>query len=167
MFVGTFGSTSLRRLHNGSRAAPELPALTLSTSQTIVGSAGSIRLRGAILQIVVNVVHHGLSVEEAIQAPRIHFEDGRVHCEGGADPAELDRIPRDFRAHEPEAAVHGGADGLDPLRAVLAGMDAWMAPGGAFVTLVAEEQVETARGLGRRVVVRPTEDDDAVLVFGV
>ena len=79
--------------------------------------------------------------------------------------AELDRIPRDFRAHEPEAAVHGGADGLDPLRAVLAGMDAWMAPGGAFVTLVAGEQVETVRGLGRRVAVRPTGDDDAVLVF--
>jgi release factor glutamine methyltransferase len=78
---------------------------------------------------------------------------------------QLDHIPRDFREHEPELSVHGGADGLDPLRAVLAGLDAWMAPGGAFVTLVAEEQVEAARGLGRRVVVRPTEDDDAVLVF--
>ena len=58
----------------------------------VVGSAGSLRLRGAILQIVVNVVHHGMSVEEAIEAPRIHFEDGQVHCEGGSDPAELDRL---------------------------------------------------------------------------
>ena len=57
-----------------------------------MGSAGSLRLRGAILQIVVNVVHHGLPVEEAIEAPRIHFDDGQVHCEGGADPAELDRL---------------------------------------------------------------------------
>ncbi|MGN6324821.1 methyltransferase domain-containing protein [Pseudolysinimonas sp.] len=76
----------------------------------------------------------------------------------------LDHIPRDFREHEPELAVHGGADGLDPLRAVLAGMAAWLAPGGAFVTLVAGEQVETARGLGERVDVVET-DDDAVLVF--
>ncbi|GMA93605.1 hypothetical protein GCM10025881_04290 [Pseudolysinimonas kribbensis] len=78
---------------------------------------------------------------------------------------ELARIPRDFREHEPEGAVHGGADGLDPFRAVLAGMEAWTAAGGAFVTLVAGEQVETARGL---VGARPLEvlevDDDAVLI---
>jgi hypothetical protein len=43
-------------------------------------------------------------------------------------------------------------------------MSAWMAPGGAFVTLVAEEQVETARGLGEHVTVIEAEDD-AVLVF--
>jgi len=78
--------------------------------------------------------------------------------------ARLDHIPRDFREHEPELAVHGGADGLDPLRAVLAGMSAWTAPGGAFVTLVAEEQVETARGLGEHLTVIEAEDD-AVLVF--
>jgi gamma-glutamyltranspeptidase/glutathione hydrolase len=58
----------------------------------VVGSAGSIRLRAAILQIVVNVVEHGLPVEDAIAAPRVHFEDGRVHCEGGHDSAELDRL---------------------------------------------------------------------------
>jgi release factor glutamine methyltransferase len=82
--------------------------------------------------------------------------------------AALAHIPRDFREHEPEITVHGGADGLDPLRAILAGMDAWLAPDGAFVTLVAGEQVEAARGLvGAR---RPhdvlEEDDDAVLVIG-
>jgi gamma-glutamyltranspeptidase/glutathione hydrolase len=58
----------------------------------VVGSAGSIRLRGAILQIVVNVAHHGLPVEEAIAAPRIHVDNGHVHCEGGSDPAQLDRL---------------------------------------------------------------------------
>ena len=53
----------------------------------VVGSAGSLRLRGAILQVVVNVVRHGLPVEEAISAPRVHVDDGHVHCEGGSDPA--------------------------------------------------------------------------------
>lgn len=74
-----------------SMMAPSL-ALDGGRPRLVVGSAGSIRLRGAILQIVVNVVHHGMSVEEAIEAPRVHFEGGQVHCEGGADPAELDRL---------------------------------------------------------------------------
>jgi gamma-glutamyltranspeptidase / glutathione hydrolase len=51
-----------------------------------------VRLRGAILQIVVNTVGHGMPVEEAINAPRVHLDDEHVHCEGGADPAELDRL---------------------------------------------------------------------------
>jgi gamma-glutamyltranspeptidase/glutathione hydrolase len=58
----------------------------------VVGSAGSIRLRGAIFQIVVDVVGHGLGVEEAIERPRVHFDDPHVQCEGGNDPAELDRL---------------------------------------------------------------------------
>jgi gamma-glutamyltranspeptidase/glutathione hydrolase len=58
----------------------------------VLGSAGSLRLRGAILQTVVNVVGYGLRVEEAIARPRVHLEEPHVHCEGGADPAELDRL---------------------------------------------------------------------------
>jgi gamma-glutamyltranspeptidase/glutathione hydrolase len=58
----------------------------------VVGSAGSLRLRGAILQVIVNVVRHGLPVMEAIAAPRIHVDDAQVHCEGGSEPAELSRL---------------------------------------------------------------------------
>jgi len=67
--------------------------------------------------------------------------------------ARLDEIPGDYRAHEPDLSVAGGADGLDPLRAVLATMDDWLSPDGVLVTLVAEEQLEAATQLtkGRRV----------------
>jgi gamma-glutamyltranspeptidase/glutathione hydrolase len=58
----------------------------------VVGSAGSLRLRGAIMQIVIDVAVHGMSVGDAIDSPRVHLHDGDVHCEGGADPAELDRL---------------------------------------------------------------------------
>jgi gamma-glutamyltranspeptidase/glutathione hydrolase len=58
----------------------------------VVGSAGSARLRGAIMQIVVNVLRHGMTVDEAIDAPRIHVDEPHVHCEGGHDAAELDRL---------------------------------------------------------------------------
>jgi gamma-glutamyltranspeptidase/glutathione hydrolase len=58
----------------------------------VVGSAGSVRLRGAIMQVVVNVIGHGLPVEEAIDRPRVHVDEPHVHCEGGTDPAALDEL---------------------------------------------------------------------------
>jgi gamma-glutamyltranspeptidase / glutathione hydrolase len=58
----------------------------------VLGSAGSLRLRGAIFQVVVNVVGHGLGVGEAIEHPRVHLAEPHVHCEGGNDAAEVDRL---------------------------------------------------------------------------
>ena len=58
----------------------------------VVGSAGSVRLRGAIMQVIANVVGHGLGVAAAIDAPRVHVDEPHVHCEGGFDAAELDRV---------------------------------------------------------------------------
>jgi gamma-glutamyltranspeptidase/glutathione hydrolase len=60
----------------------------------VVGSAGSSRLRGAILQIVANVIGGGMSVEDAVAAPRIHLEAGLLHCEAGLAARELDRLER-------------------------------------------------------------------------
>jgi len=65
------------------------------TPHVVVGSAGSLRLRGAVLQVVVNVVAHNLPVEDAIGNPRVHLDEEDVlHCEGGHDPAELDELER-------------------------------------------------------------------------
>jgi gamma-glutamyltranspeptidase/glutathione hydrolase len=58
----------------------------------VVGSAGSLRLRGAVMQIVVNTVAYDLPVEEALDRPRVHLEGDTLHCEGGHDPHELDRL---------------------------------------------------------------------------
>ncbi len=70
------------------------PSIVLGAGgpRLVLGSAGSVRLRGAIMQVVVNVTAHGLGVREAIEAPRIHLEGDALHCEGGADAAELDRL---------------------------------------------------------------------------
>jgi gamma-glutamyltranspeptidase / glutathione hydrolase len=58
----------------------------------VIGSAGSARLRGAIMQVIVNVIGHGLGVREAIERPRVHVEGEVLHCEGGASTNELDRL---------------------------------------------------------------------------
>jgi gamma-glutamyltranspeptidase/glutathione hydrolase len=85
-------------------AKPPRPAARLSSMMSpsvvlkerephlVVGSAGSLRLRGAVMQIVVNVVAHNLPVEDAITRPRVHLEGDDLHCEGGHDPAELDKL---------------------------------------------------------------------------
>jgi gamma-glutamyltranspeptidase/glutathione hydrolase len=49
----------------------------------VLGSAGSVRLSGAILQVIYHVVANGLSVRAAIDHPRLHVEDGVVQVEGG------------------------------------------------------------------------------------
>jgi gamma-glutamyltranspeptidase/glutathione hydrolase len=74
-----------------SMMAPSL-VLKAGRPRLVVGSAGSVRLRGAIVQIIVNSVAHDLPVEDAIERPRIHLEEPQVQCEGGNDPAELDRL---------------------------------------------------------------------------
>jgi gamma-glutamyltranspeptidase/glutathione hydrolase len=58
----------------------------------VVGSAGSVRLRGAIMQVVVNVAGHGLPVGDAIERPRVHVDEPHVHCEGGLEPATADAL---------------------------------------------------------------------------
>jgi gamma-glutamyltranspeptidase/glutathione hydrolase len=56
----------------------------------VVGSAGSTRLHGAMLQVTANVAARGLDVEAAVDAPRLHFEKGVVHCEDAAVADELE-----------------------------------------------------------------------------
>ena len=85
----------VRKPRPGARLSSGMsPSLVLRDGgpHLVVGSAGSLRLRGAVMQIVVNVVAHGLSVAEAIDRPRVHLEGDDLHCEGGHDPAELDKL---------------------------------------------------------------------------
>jgi len=58
----------------------------------VLGSAGSNRIRSAILQTVVRVVEQGFPVAAAVEAPRLHFEQGTVQAESGLDEAALERI---------------------------------------------------------------------------
>jgi gamma-glutamyltranspeptidase/glutathione hydrolase len=65
-----------------SMMAPTL-VLVGDRPRLVVGSAGSVRLSGAILQTIYHVVAGGLPVGKAIDHPRLHVEDGVVQIEGG------------------------------------------------------------------------------------
>jgi release factor glutamine methyltransferase len=75
--------------------------------------------------------------------------------------AQLDEIHPDFRSNEPTLSVDGGPDGLDHLRAVLAEVDEWLAPGGVFVTLLSTAQAAIAGLAALRV-----DDGDVVVAHG-
>ncbi len=57
-----------------------------------LGSAGSNRIRSAILQTIVRVIEQRMGVAEAVRAPRLHFEDGLVQAEPGIEEAALQRL---------------------------------------------------------------------------
>lgn len=57
-----------------------------------LGSAGSKRIRSAIVQTIVRAVEQGMGADEAVRAPRLHFEQGVVQAEPGIDEEALARI---------------------------------------------------------------------------
>ena len=64
------------------------------------GSGGSNRLRTAILQVVVNLLDFAMSVEDAVNAPRVHFEGGLLNIENGFDDEVAARLVADFAETE-------------------------------------------------------------------
>jgi gamma-glutamyltranspeptidase/glutathione hydrolase len=84
-----------RHLRPGNRlTSMQAPTLLERDGQVrlVVGSSGSNRLRSAITQVIVNVVEHGMPIGDAVSFPRVHVEGGRLDCEGGFEPAQLDRL---------------------------------------------------------------------------
>jgi gamma-glutamyltranspeptidase/glutathione hydrolase len=74
-----------------SMMAPSI-VLLAGRPRLVIGSAGSERLRGAIVQTIVNVVDHGMGIEEAIEHPRVHLDAGELHLEGGTRDREAARL---------------------------------------------------------------------------
>jgi gamma-glutamyltranspeptidase/glutathione hydrolase len=60
--------------------------------ELVLGSAGSNRIRSALLQTIVGVVDHAMSARQAVDAPRVHFEGGILYVEPGIVDAALASI---------------------------------------------------------------------------
>lgn len=70
-------------------------------------------------------------------------------------------MPVESRAYEPRVAVDGGADGVDVQRRLLAGVDAWVRPGGHVAVETGERQAPvTAAAVPPGWDVRVLRDDD-------
>jgi gamma-glutamyltranspeptidase / glutathione hydrolase len=75
--------------HPPGRRMPSMmaPSMVMRGEQVelVLGSAGSNRIRSALLQTIVAVVDKGMRAREAVDAPRVHFENGVLYAEPGID----------------------------------------------------------------------------------
>jgi gamma-glutamyltranspeptidase/glutathione hydrolase len=79
----------------GDRLASMMtPTLVLDGGrpELVIGSAGSVRLAGAIAQVTWRILN-GMHVAAAIRAPRLHVEATTVHLEGGWPEADVATLP--------------------------------------------------------------------------
>ena len=94
--LGEFDVIGRDKLHPRERLASMMtPTLVLEEGRPrlVVGSAGSVRLAGAIAQVVAAVLG-GASVADAINRPRIHVVGERdLHLEGGFSDEETATLP--------------------------------------------------------------------------
>jgi gamma-glutamyltranspeptidase/glutathione hydrolase len=84
--------------HPAGRRMPSMMSPTAvlrdGAPELVLGSAGSNRIRSAILQTIIRVIDDGMPAGDAVQAPRVHFEDGIVYAEPGIDTVPLERAGR-------------------------------------------------------------------------
>jgi len=80
--------------HRPGSRVPSMMAPTIALAgddvEIALGSAGSNRIRSAIVQTIANVVDGGLAAQDAVDEPRIHVEGDLIDAEPGVDPEALD-----------------------------------------------------------------------------
>ncbi len=85
--------------HQGKDAGERILSMTAPTlvemdngTRLVLGSAGSNRLRTAIVQILSNVLDWGMSPQEAVNQARVHFENEVLDLEYGFRPQTADEL---------------------------------------------------------------------------
>jgi len=111
--LGEHDLNPLGSRHPPGRRLPSMMAPTIVLGDGIpelaVGSAGSNRIRSAILQTIIRCVDEGMLAQQAIDAPRVHFEDGVVYTEPGIDATALEHAGRSVRPFRERNLFFGGA----------------------------------------------------------
>jgi gamma-glutamyltranspeptidase/glutathione hydrolase len=112
-FMGHFNP--LRGYHNsiapGKRMGGGSPTIVYrgATPWIAIGSSGGSRLISAVFQTLLNVIVFGMSLQDAVAAPRIHSESGRkIYVEPALSGAVADTLRR--RGYEVEVTRYMGCN---------------------------------------------------------
>jgi gamma-glutamyltranspeptidase/glutathione hydrolase len=70
------------------------PSLLMRDGEVVLalGSGGSKRIRTALAQVISNVVDFGLDPQEAVEAPRVHWDGDQVQAEPGYSEVALEAL---------------------------------------------------------------------------
>jgi gamma-glutamyltranspeptidase/glutathione hydrolase len=98
-----------------------------------IGTPGGVRIFGSVMQAIINVIDHGMMLQEAVEAPRLWDRGPTLELETGfADLPEL-RAELERRGHAiaTPLKVAGGMNGIlvDPDTGLLHGAACWRADG--------------------------------------
>ena len=98
-------------------------APTIVPGELAIGAAGGTRLRTALLTVLARIVDDGLSVQDAIDAPRIHPAGDVVNAEPGADEHALEALESQGRTVRRWLERHHYFGGVSALGRAGAGAD--------------------------------------------
>ena len=102
--------------HPPGRRLPSMMAPTVvrrdGVPELVLGSAGSNRIRSAIVQTIVAEIDHDLGVVEAVTAPRVHWEDDVLYVEPGIDVAEIEALDMTISAFRAPNVFFGGVQAV-------------------------------------------------------
>ncbi len=111
--------------HPTGARLPSMTAPTVvlrdGTAELVVGSAGSNRIRSALLQVIVNVLDHGMSPQDAVDAPRLHREADTVYTEPGIGSDALRAAGYPVTAFREPNLFFGGCQAVGSRSGVVAG----------------------------------------------
>jgi gamma-glutamyltranspeptidase/glutathione hydrolase len=103
--------------HPPGRRMPSMMSPTVvmreETPELVLGSAGSNRIRSAILQTILRVVDEGLRAGAAVEAPRVHYDEGIVYAEPGVDTAALEQAGRPIARFRARNLFFGGVQAVE------------------------------------------------------
>ena len=90
------------------------PTIVLQNGKTrlVLGSGGSIRIRSAILQVLSNLLDFKMTLNDAVNSPRVHVESGALQCERGYDETAvsgLEQLGYSVNRWQHESIYFGGA----------------------------------------------------------
>ena len=132
------------------------PTLVLKDGKPFfaLGTPGGARIFPAIFQAIVNVLDHGMTLQEAVEAPRVWTNGGALEVEEAFPPDVRSRLGALGHSVKVVPRVAGGMNGVlrDPSTGLLHGAACWRADGtpiglsGGFTNKLASGEVPTSTG---------------------
>jgi len=96
-----------------------------------LGTPGGTRIFGSVLQAIVNVIDHGMALQEAVEAPRAWTQGDTLSVEEGIAPAVREGLAAMGHRVEAVPKVAGGMNGVmfDQATGLIHGAACWRADG--------------------------------------